>query len=353
MVFIGRYIPNVEFIHDASFDKLTHNSEKPASNLVVFSKLQKLRNQAKAIEEMRHFSEVKILTQESVQLHYDLDLLKQEKVNQEFIARLKILSKTRKVEIGSYNDISSTAEIWNKSDDTRNKQDRARSDSEEFYGTRLNNEFEVVPFIRFTLQRLYLVDPGLGKRVVEKPIGYKRTEINEVLQLSLNFLNSGKPSSADSILHGTTNFKEIDSYHDLLQNEIHHKSPINDHLTSIGIDESGTKLNITEKNVKEKKLFVEDDFLEGLYRNIPTIGTLYELYFREMNEVVNKTDYKYNYQELISNRYVKVVIQRPYSRQFSISSGSIQIDNEVIEIILALSGRIEAFRRLTYSLLHA
>ena len=54
------------------------------------------------------------------------------------------------------------------------------SESEAMHGQVQKNEYEVIPYHRFTNTRLFLVDPGLGRRVVEKPIGLRKKEISQV-----------------------------------------------------------------------------------------------------------------------------------------------------------------------------
>jgi len=85
-----------------------------------------------------------------------------------------------------------------------------------------SNEFEVVPFTRFTLSRVYPVDPGLGRRVVEKPIGYRKQEMRNVIE----------------------------------------------HAARIITEQTGQKLSAS-------------DFIEGIYRVVPGTGTQYELYFHD------------------------------------------------------------------------
>ncbi|XP_041364736.1 chondroitin sulfate N-acetylgalactosaminyltransferase 1-like [Gigantopelta aegis] len=91
-------------------------------------------------------------------------------------------------------------------------------------GLPLKTEYDVVAFNRFTLNRVYLVDPGLGKRVIEKPIGYKKKDLFEIVAFAVDQLNQNRSTSS----------------------------------TQYGLE----------------------DFLEGLYRHQPTTGCHYELYFR-------------------------------------------------------------------------
>lgn len=58
--------------------------------------------------------------------------------------------------------------------------DQRLEDSEVLHGQSMRTEYEVIPYNRFTLTRLFMVDPGLGRRVVEKPIGLKKKDFLEV-----------------------------------------------------------------------------------------------------------------------------------------------------------------------------
>ena len=142
------------------------------------------------------------------------------------------------------------------------------------FGVELNNEYEVVPFTRFTSERLYLVDPGLGKRVIEKPIGYKRKDLNLVIGTALK------------------------------------------------------KLNFENKN---KILFRYSSFIEGIFREVPGIGTVYELYFRTPEN--NKTS------------IAKVTVTRVLSQLSLLVKKNIPKRQKIINIIIPLSGRVDFFKR--------
>jgi len=131
-----------------------------------------------------------------------------------------------------------------------------------------NNEFEVAPFTRFAFDRLYPVDPGLGRRVHEKPIGYRKREIRNVIQHAVNRLarQTGKKFSAS-------------------------------------------------------------DFIEGIYRIVPSIGTQYELYFRDQKQ------------------YHKVVVALPNLLPFVINDETIPVRRDTVHIIVALSQRIDTFQQ--------
>ncbi|XP_030762181.1 chondroitin sulfate N-acetylgalactosaminyltransferase 2 [Sitophilus oryzae] len=157
--------------------------------------------------------------------------------------------------------------------------------AEIFHGTPLNNEYELIPFNHFTYSRVYPSDLGLGKRVVEKPIGYKRKDILEALMKGLETLNK----------------------------------------------------NITEKI----RRYTLDDFLEGLYRIEPTTGTQFELYFK--TKLVNKTVVEHG---INLNGFTKIVVMRPFAPLQTISTKFLPgpKDKELIHIILPLSGRTATFQ---------
>ena len=150
-------------------------------------------------------------------------------------------------------------------------------------GLPLNNEYELIAFSHFTFSRLYPVDLGLGKRVVEKPIGFKRKDLLEALTKAVETLN---------------------------------------------------------KNVSSLPLkYTLEDFLEGLYRIEPTTGTQYEMYFRTKN--LNKST-----AQVTPSGYTKITLMRPYAPLQFVSTEKQQHakEKELIHIILPLSGRTSTFQ---------
>lgn len=195
-------------------------------------------------------------------------------------------------------------------------------------GLPLNNEYELIPFNHFTFSRVYPIELGLGKRVVEKPIGYKRKDLLEALNKAIESLNKNHSSATSSLS-----------------------------------SQSSAKYTL-------------DDFTEGIYRNEPTTGTQYELYFRS-KDIVNKSasnshnEHTSNNNHLnggsgsssggggssSSNSYsnsnsnnnngvIKVVVMRPFAPLQTIQMETFPKvhDKELIHIILPLSGRTATFQ---------
>lgn len=158
--------------------------------------------------------------------------------------------------------------------------------SELLRGLHHNNEYELIPFNHFTFNRVYPIDLSLGKRVVEKPIGFKRKDLLEALMKSLESLN---------------------------------------------------------KNKTQTDKYTLDDFLEGLYRIEPTTGTQYELYFRTKNTNKSYAEHEVNHG---LNSFIKVVIMRPFAPIQTIIYETLPVlkQKEIIHIILPLSGRTATFQ---------
>ncbi|XP_070498384.1 chondroitin sulfate N-acetylgalactosaminyltransferase 1 isoform X2 [Chironomus tepperi] len=169
---------------------------------------------------------------------------------------------------------------------------RQVGNAEILHGMSMNNEYELVPFNHFTFSRVYPIDLGLGKRVVEKPIGYKRKDLLDALNRALESLNK----------------------------------------------------NATLPNHR----YTLDDFIEGIYRNEPTTGTQYELYFRtkEMNNKTNNPIPSSSSSHHNDHGTTKIIVMRPFAplQTIQIEKFPKTAEKEIIHIILPLSGRIATFQ---------
>ncbi|XP_077294717.1 chondroitin sulfate N-acetylgalactosaminyltransferase [Arctopsyche grandis] len=178
---------------------------------------------------------------------------------------------------------------------------RQVTSSEILRGMPLNNEYELIPFSHFTFSRVYPIDLGLGKRVVEKPIGFKRKDLLEALVKALDMLNKNTSQST---------------------------------------------------NVKTVK-YMLDDFLEGLYRLDPTTGTQYDLYFRTKVAKNNSQhgSNRHHAPQVSSayhnpNGYTKVTLMRPFAPIQHIGTEVLPVARvkDFIHVILPLSGRTTTFQ---------
>jgi chondroitin sulfate N-acetylgalactosaminyltransferase 1/2 len=170
-------------------------------------------------------------------------------------------------------------------------------------GLPFNNEYELIAFSHFTFSRVYPVDLGLGKRVVEKPIGFKRKDLLEALVKALESLNKNATTP---------------------------------------VTNKNNNQNQNSKNLPNR--YTLDDFLEGLYRNEPTTGTQYEMYFRTKN--INTNNKSHMDQVAPVAGVTKVVLMRPFAPLQTISTETLPVakDKELIHIILPLSGRTATFQ---------
>lgn len=159
-------------------------------------------------------------------------------------------------------------------------------------GIPLNNEYELIPFNHFTFLRVYPIDLGLGKRVVEKPIGFKKKDVLEALTKAIEVLNRNSSHTSQ--------------------------------------ETSSVKIN----------KYTLDDFIEGLYRTEPTTGTQYELYFRTRSANKSYLDHHH------VSSFTKITLIRPFAPLQTVSTEIYAgpKEKEIIHIILPLSGRTATFQ---------
>lgn len=156
--------------------------------------------------------------------------------------------------------------------------------AEILHGLPLNNEYEMIPFNHFTFTRVYPIDLGLGKRVVEKPIGYRRRDLLEAVNKALESLNRNHTARARA--KGLAAGAELGKY-------------------------------------------TLDDFVEGIYRTEPTTGSQYELYFQSIKHQTNVVR--------------KALVMRPFAPLQTVQLSEVAA-SPLIHVILPLAGRLRSFR---------
>lgn len=136
----------------------------------------------------------------------------------------------------------------------------------------------------------------MGRRVVERPIGSRRQDLQEAVSSALSILNRreqqngwSQPSSSGPASTSTTN-----------------------------------------------KRYVASDFIEGLYRIDPIEGTQYELWFQPLQ---HDDDHSNKPTDL-----VKVSLLRPHAPLAAVRVGQRKaLEIPVVNIVVPLSGRLSAF----------
>lgn len=156
-------------------------------------------------------------------------------------------------------------------------------------GAKLPSEYGVVPFESFTLMKVFQLEMGLTRHPEEKPVRKdKRDELVEVIEAGLEVINN--PDEED-------------------EQE----------------DEEGP--------LGEKLIFNENDFIEGYYRTERDKGTQYELFFKKADLM----------------EYRHVTLFRPFGPLMKVKKELIDITRSVINIIVPLAKRTEAFSQFMQS----
>lgn len=157
-------------------------------------------------------------------------------------------------------------------------------------GKKWHNEYEIIPHSLFTLQAYYSTEAGMGKRVVERPIGSRRQDLQEAVSSALSVLNNNRD-----------------------------RSPL--------------------PKTKTKR-YVASDFIEGLYRLDPIEGTQYELWFNHQQQPA--TELTDNHSK--RTNLVKVSLLRPHAPLVAVRlEQALQFEIPIVNIIVPLSGRLSAF----------
>ncbi|XP_065407827.1 chondroitin sulfate N-acetylgalactosaminyltransferase 2 isoform X2 [Chrysemys picta bellii] len=151
-------------------------------------------------------------------------------------------------------------------------------------GAKLPSEYGVIPFESFTSMKVFQLEMGLTRHPEEKPVRKdKRDELVEVIEAGLEVINN--PDEED------------------------------------GQDDDD------DEGIGERPLYSENDFIEGYYRTEKDKGTQYELFYK-------KTDVM---------EYRHVTLFRPFGPLMKVKSETVDISRSVINIIVPLAGRTEAF----------
>ncbi|KAI5625072.1 chondroitin sulfate N-acetylgalactosaminyltransferase 2 [Silurus asotus] len=154
-------------------------------------------------------------------------------------------------------------------------------------GARLPSEYALVPFESFTTTKVYQLEMGLTRHPEEKPVRKdRRDELVEVIEAGLDILNNPD-------------------------------------------EEDGQEEDIP----MQRQTFTESHFVEGLYRTERDKGTQYELYFAKDN----------------AHEFRHVTLFRPFGPLMKVRSTSVDTGSTVINIIVPLSGRTEAFTQFLHN----
>ncbi|XP_075466538.1 chondroitin sulfate N-acetylgalactosaminyltransferase 2 [Ascaphus truei] len=148
-------------------------------------------------------------------------------------------------------------------------------------GAKLSSEYAVVPFESFNAMKVYQLEMGLTRHPEEKPIRKDRKdELVEVIEAGLEVLNNPDEDDEEQ-----------------------------------------------ENRGGEKLIYSESDFVEGYYRTERDKGSHYELFYRKPDSV----------------EYQHITLFRPFGPLMKVKVETQDISRAVINIIVPLSGRTEAF----------
>ena len=157
-------------------------------------------------------------------------------------------------------------------------------------GKKWHNEYEVVPHAFFTLSAFYSTEAGMGRRVVERPIGSRRQDLQEAVSSALSVLNRRESSAAAAAAAAASTGKR----------------------------------------------YVASDFAEGLYRIDPIEGTQYDLWFHQQGTAASADNKQPD--------LVRVSLLKPHAPLVAVRLEQQIQERPIVNIIVPLSGRLSAFQ---------
>ncbi|XP_064788179.1 chondroitin sulfate N-acetylgalactosaminyltransferase 2 [Oncorhynchus masou masou] len=154
-------------------------------------------------------------------------------------------------------------------------------------GARLPSEYALVPFESFNSGKVYQLEMGLTRHPEEKPVRKdRRDELVEVIEAALDVINNPD-------------------------------------------EEDGQEDDVP----MQRQAYTESHFTEGLYRTERDKGTLYELFFVKED----------------SDNFRHVTLFRPFGPLMKVRSTSVETSGVVINIIVPLAGRTDAFSQFLHN----
>uniref|UniRef100_A0A8C7S0W8 Hexosyltransferase n=1 Tax=Oncorhynchus mykiss TaxID=8022 RepID=A0A8C7S0W8_ONCMY len=154
-------------------------------------------------------------------------------------------------------------------------------------GARLPSEYALVPFESFNSGKVYQLEMGLTRHPEEKPVRKdRRDELVEVIEAALDVINNPD-------------------------------------------EEDGQEDDVP----MQRQAYTESHFTEGLYRTERDKGTLYELFFAKED----------------SDNFRHVTLFRPFGPLMKVRSTSVETSGVVINIIVPLAGRTDAFSQFLHN----
>ncbi|XP_064369864.1 chondroitin sulfate N-acetylgalactosaminyltransferase 2 isoform X1 [Dromaius novaehollandiae] len=182
-------------------------------------------------------------------------------------------------------------------------------------GAKLPSEYGVIPFESFTSMKVFQLEMGLTRHPEEKPVRKdKRDELVEVIEAGLEVINNPDEEDGQDEDDGVGE-RQLYNENDFI--EEHFYGNIEGMLSALLVARLQDVVAVIP---------VELGF-QGYYRTERDKGTQYELFYKKMDGM----------------EYRHVTLFRPFGPLMKVKSETVDISRSIINIIVPLAGRTEAF----------